>query len=792
MRILFCNKYNFRFSGTEAYLFDLMDLLESQGHAVSLFSMDHGRPSNSHHPQYLVPRVDFKENRHRPLAALKLASHAIYSRSVRRRLREAIADFRPDLAHVRNIYHHLSPSVLWELRLQKVPVLYHVNDFKLICPTYNGVCGGETCRECRGGEFWHVVTRSCYPGSTAVAAFLAAEAYLQRWLGTYSKCITRLLAPTEFVRRLFVESGWNPSQVDVLYHFQRLGPEPPPPSGEAPVLYFGRLSPEKGVVDLLRAMRRVPGIPLCIAGEGPQLLELQQLARELNLENVSFLGHLQGRDLNQAIASSRFTVFPSRGYEVLGKTILESYAQARPVIATDLGSRRELVLDGKTGLLYPPGDTIALASCIASLYSRPGLAESMGRAGRSLVQSRHSPGEHLATLTRIYETLIAPAHRLSPSSRKLKVAFIGGRGVVSRYSGIETYYEEVGKRLVELGHDVTIYCRNYFTPPLENYLGMRLLRLPTIRTKHLDTLIHTFISTVHACFSDYDIVQYHALGPALFSFFPRLTGKKTIATVQGLDWQRKKWGRLASRILKVGERAAISFPNATIVVSRVLADYYRSRGHPIYIPNGTQLSAPAPVLHLPEWGLQPGNYILFLGRFSPEKNCDLLIRAYERLKTDVKLVLAGGSSYSDHYTRELQTHASDTIRLLNWISGEPLHELLTNAMLFVLPSDMEGLSLALLDAMGAGLCVVTSDVPENRELVQGVGYTFSVGNEFALSELLRLLIANPSLRHMSGRAAQERVRQQYLWPDIARRIVQEYFRILGEPAAVEETARTAA
>jgi glycosyltransferase involved in cell wall biosynthesis len=263
-------------------------------------------------------------------------------------------------------------------------------------------------------------------------------------------------------------------------------------------------------------------------------------------------------------------------------------------------------------------------------------------------------------LTRIYETLIAPAHRLSPSSRKLKVAFIGGRGVVSRYSGIETYYEEVGKRLVELGHDVTIYCRTYFTPPLENYLGMRLLRLPTIRTKHLDTLIHTFISTVHACFSDYDIVQYHALGPALFSFFPRLTGKKTIATVQGLDWQRKKWGRIASRILKVGERAAISFPNATIVVSRVLADYYRSRGHPIYIPNGTQLSALAPVIHLPEWGLQPGNYILFLGRFSPEKNCDLLIRAYERLKTDVKLVLAGGSSYSDHYTRELQTHASDT------------------------------------------------------------------------------------------------------------------------------------
>jgi glycosyltransferase involved in cell wall biosynthesis len=541
-------------------------------------------------------------------------------------------------------------------------------------------------------------------------------------------------------------------------------------------------------------MRLLPHIPLSIAGEGPQLLELQRLAHELNLENVSFLGHLQGRDLEQAIASSRFTVFPSLCYEVLGKTILESYAQARPVIATDLGSRRELVMDGKTGLLYPPGDPIALASCIASLYSQPGLAESMGTAGRNLVQNRHSPEQHLLTLMRIYERLTAATHRISPSARKLKVAFIGGRGVVSKYSGIETYYEEVGKRLVELGHDVTIYCRSYFTPPLETYLGMRLLRLPTVRTKHLDTLIHTFLSTVHACFSDYDIVHYHALGPALFSFFPRLTGKKTIATVQGLDWQRKKWGRTASRVLRLGEKAAISFPNATMVVSRVLADYYRSRhgGHQIYIPNGTLIRTPGSVRYLPEWQLEPGNYILFLGRFSPEKNCDLLIRAYERLTTDVKLVLAGGSSYSDAYTRELQSHASDSIRLLNWVSGERLQELLSNAMLFVLPSDMEGLSLALLDAMGAGLCVVTSNVPENRELVQGVGYTFSPGNEFALSELLRRLIADPSLRETSGRAAQERIRQQYLWPDISRRIEQEYFRILGQSAASDETARTAA
>jgi glycosyltransferase involved in cell wall biosynthesis len=314
---------------------------------------------------------------------------------------------------------------------------------------------------------------------------------------------------------------------------------------------------------------------------------------------------------------------------------------------------------------------------------------------------------------------------------------------------------------------------------------MRLVRLPTIRSKHLETVVHTVLSTAHALTQNYDIVHYHALGAALFSFLPRLVREKTVVTVQGLDWQRKKWGRAASAVLRLGERASVKLPNGTMVVSRVLQRRYREAHgmEAFYVPNGGVLrerSVPRKIL---EWGLEPGKYALFLGRFSPEKGCHLLVEAFEQIETDVKLVMAGGSSYCDDYSRELRTHASERIRVLDWVSGETLDELVTNAMLFVLPSDLEGLSLALLDAMGAGLCVLTSDVPENREAVDGAGFTFRRGNAADLADRLRFLIANPAVREAAGKAARRRIEEQYQWPKIAADIEKAYFDLMGRELA---------
>jgi glycosyltransferase involved in cell wall biosynthesis len=828
MRILFCNKYNYPFSGTEVYLFEAMELMRSKGHEVALFSMADPRGQPTPYDRHFMPHTDFKKQSGW-IHKVGLAGRAIYSREARRRIRAMIAEFQPDVAHVRNIYHHLSPSILWELKAQKVPVVYHLNDFKVLCASYNLVLRGGVCEACKGGEFWHALKEKCYPGWGARMT-LVAEAYVHKWLGTYRKCVDCFLAPSQFVRDKFVEHGWDPAKFEVLPHFQPVKPVVKRSAENAPLLYFGRLSPEKGVGDLLHAMQRLPSLHLIVAGDGPERGRLKQLATELKLANVEFAGHMQGAKLDRAIAESRFTVLPSHAYETLGKTILESYAEARAVVATDLGSRRELVQAGKTGLLYKTGDVEELASAIRFLSSQPELAERMGRAGREQVRQGYTPEAHYKSLSSLYQRLAegkrqslgAPQQGKTPTAAQmappetarggpgnfvplqrlaaapalpdrvdvpsavfqkpmLRVAFIGGRGVVSKYSGIETYYEEIGKRLTGMGHQVTAYCRTYFTPPGKEHNGIQVVRLPTIRSKHLETLVHTFLSTLHVLAQPCDVVHYHALGPALFSFIPRLAGKKTVVTVQGLDWQRKKWGRIAAAVLRLGERAAVILPSSTMVVSQTLQKHYRENYgvETSYVPNGGVLRERRLPEKIFDWDLEAGKYILFLGRFSPEKGCHLLVEAYESLDTDIKLVMAGAASYCDDYSRRLQAHAGERIKMLDWVSGEALDELLTNAMVFVLPSDLEGLSLALLDAMGAGLCVLSSDVAENREAIDNTGFTFRRGDVADLADRLRFLIANPAVREAAGQAAKRRIREHYQWPQITAEIERVYFEMMG-------------
>jgi hypothetical protein len=226
MRVLFCNKYNFRFSGTEVYLFELMDMLRARGHEVALFSMADPRGGATDYDRHFVPHVEFKGQKGLWTKA-RNAAHAIYSTDARRRLRNMIREFRPDVAHIRNIYHHLSPSILWELKEQNVPVLYHLNDFKLLCPSYNLVAHGQSCEACKGGKFWRVMQAECYPGFGARAT-LATEAYVHRWLGTYDKCVDLFLAPSRFVRDKFAEHGWDSTRFEVLPHFQEVLPFQPP------------------------------------------------------------------------------------------------------------------------------------------------------------------------------------------------------------------------------------------------------------------------------------------------------------------------------------------------------------------------------------------------------------------------------------------------------------------------------------------------------------------------------------------------------------------------------------
>src|SRR5215470_9279122 len=221
MRILYCNKYNFGFSGTETYLFETMELMRARGHQVALFSMANPRGPSTEYDRHFAPYTDFKRAGG-VVSRARSGLRAIYSTEARRKIRQMIADFRPDVAHVRNIYHHLSPSILWELKAQGVPVLYHINDFKLLCPSYNMVSHGRACEKCKGGRFYNVVREGCYSGGPAASVVLAAEAYFHRWFATYDKCVDLMVAPSQFVKQKLVENGWAPSRIEVLQHHQAL------------------------------------------------------------------------------------------------------------------------------------------------------------------------------------------------------------------------------------------------------------------------------------------------------------------------------------------------------------------------------------------------------------------------------------------------------------------------------------------------------------------------------------------------------------------------------------------
>jgi glycosyltransferase involved in cell wall biosynthesis len=329
-----------------------------------------------------------------------------------------------------------------------------------------------------------------------------------------------------------------------------------------------------------------------------------------------------------------------------------------------------------------------------------------------------------------------------------RVAMVGSRGVPASYSGVERYVEEVGSHLAACGARVAVYCHARYVSARGTHRGLALRFVPAIRSRHLETLSHTVLATLDVLLRPDEIVHYHALGPSTLAWLPRLAGRRVVATVQGLDWQRAKWGRAARAYLKLGEWATARLPHATIVVSRTLAEHYRARWGctPVYIPNGFHRPVSRPPRLIKELGLDRDGYLLFVGRLVPEKEVHTLLAAYRRTGTELPLVIAGGASYEDAYRRRLEDEARGLpgVRFVGFVTGELLDELYTSAYVVVHPSQMEGLSVALLEALSHSNCVVVSDVPENREAIGEAGYTFRVGDADDLARVLGRLLDRPA------------------------------------------------
>jgi glycosyltransferase involved in cell wall biosynthesis len=363
----------------------------------------------------------------------------------------------------------------------------------------------------------------------------------------------------------------------------------------------------------------------------------------------------------------------------------------------------------------------------------------------------------------------------------MKIAMIGNKCIPSRSGGVEIHMEEITKRLANKEFEMDVDCRKEYCDIIEESPNkyLKLLYTPYINTKHLDAITHTFTSTIAAIFAGCDVFHYHALGPATLSFIPRILGKKVVCTVHGLDWQRGKWGGFATKFLKFGEFASARFPNCTINVSENLVGYYRDKYgvETVYIPNGVEKpEMKEPDLIKKDYSLEKDGYILFLARLVQEKGAHYLIEAYKKLKTDKKLVIAGGSSHSSDYEKELHELAGDNENIIftGFVNGAKLMELYSNAYLYVLPSDIEGLPISLLEAMSYGNCCVTSDIPENLSVIKEYGYSFRKADTMDLHEKLNLLIDNEDKVKEIKSQASDYILGKYNWDDICRQTVVVY------------------
>ena len=363
----------------------------------------------------------------------------------------------------------------------------------------------------------------------------------------------------------------------------------------------------------------------------------------------------------------------------------------------------------------------------------------------------------------------------------MKIAMIGQKGIPSRTGGIEIHVDEISRRLVQRGCEVNVYCRKSYCSISEQgkYNGINIKFAPYIKSKHLDAITHTFFSTMKALFSGCDIFHYHALGPSTLSFIPRLFGKKVVSTVHGLDWQRGKWGGFASKYLKFGEYASVRFAHRTISVSENLVDYFYGKYNKqiAYIPNGAEKHDKIETdIIRSKYHLDKDGYILFLARLVPEKGAHYLIDAYKQLKTDKKLVIAGGSSHSDDYEQQLHKQAGDhpNIIFTGFVTGKELEELFSNAYLYVLPSDVEGLPISLLEAMSYGNCCLTSDIPENAQVIGDMGYLFKKSDVNDLSEKLQSLVDNVEMVDCKRTGAQDYIITKYNWDKAAEKTYELY------------------
>lgn len=370
---------------------------------------------------------------------------------------------------------------------------------------------------------------------------------------------------------------------------------------------------------------------------------------------------------------------------------------------------------------------------------------------------------------------------------KLNIAMLGHKRIPSREGGIEIVVEELSTRMVEAGHSVTCYNRSghhvsgkeFDGDSLEEYRGVKLKSVFTINRKGLAAMTSSFFGAICATFGKFDVVHFHAEGPCAMLWFPKLFGKRCIATIHGIDWQRAKWGGFASKYIKFGEKVAAKYTDEIIVLSEGVQKYFMDTygRKTVFIPNGVNRPIPrSPQLIKEKYGLDKDGYILFLGRLVPEKGITYLIEAFKGITTDKKLVIVGGSSDTDTFMQELKQLAEGDNRIVftGFVQGQMLEELYSNSYVYTLPSDLEGMPLSLLEAMSYGNCCLTSDIAECAEVVEDKALVFKKSDVDDLKEKLQYVCDNPDAVKKLKDGAADFICSKYNWDDVVEQTLKLY------------------
>ena len=369
---------------------------------------------------------------------------------------------------------------------------------------------------------------------------------------------------------------------------------------------------------------------------------------------------------------------------------------------------------------------------------------------------------------------------------------LGHKRVPSREGGVEVVVGELSSRMARRGHQVTCYnrgCRQGAVQGTDlkdpdrdgkSFHGVRLKNVPTINIKGAAAVTAAFFGTIAAALGNYDIIHIHAEGSALFCRIPKLFRKRVIVTIHGLDHQRAKWARLASSVILLGEKAAAAYADEIIVLSESAKQYFLNRygRKTVFIPNGVNEPVMRPAKKITElWGLEKDSYILFLGRLVPEKGLRCLIKAWKQTMTDKKLVIAGSASDTERFVKELRQLSEKDNRVLftGFVEGEVLEELYSNAYLFTLPSDLEGMPLTILEAMSYGNCCLVSDIPECAEIVGDHALTFPRGNVEELRKCLQMLCDRPEIRDAYKTGASDYILGRHRWETTVERTLDLYW-----------------